>query len=134
METIYVYALVDPISLNPIYIGKAKCPISRFAGHLSNNTTHNPNFSNYLNSLKKSLQMPNLIILAYCAPDEADVVEEELINVYSGLYKLFNITYNPQAPFRISETTKKKLEKRVDRLKKRLKKYPTGAEVYETLI
>lgn len=94
LNTICVYALVDPDNQQVRYIGKAICPIKRYGQHLAGQSTNNKELEGWLSSLRKMHHTPLLHILEEVEEFQGDNVERIWINKYKSTGLLFNIVHN----------------------------------------
>lgn len=63
-----IYGLVDPVTNEIRYVGKANCPTSRLKGHLSQAKRRGKTAKEkWLNSLNK---LPQIVILGYCSDSQ----------------------------------------------------------------
>lgn len=68
----YVYALIDPETLDPFYVGRSKHPIKRFKQHIAGNSC----CYNRIKAMKQKKQKPILCILGEY--DETTIIEAEV--------------------------------------------------------
>lgn len=94
MEKVYVYVLIDPITLKVRYIGITKSPKRRLQGHLDDiksNREKNTHKKNWIKKLIKIGCKPIMKILKICANrEEALLLEEKLIFKYKDKHNLVN--------------------------------------------
>ena len=90
-----IYALCDPNSNSPRYVGKTSCSLKqRFSGHLTNakGDKKNENLANWINELLSNGQLPSIVLLEECAPKDTSKVEAAWIVSYRQQgYQLLNI-------------------------------------------
>lgn len=87
---IFIYILLDPDTNNPVYVGKSKDPVRRYAGHLNSANAYNKAWKDYITNLRRQLKMPVLQIIAYTDSREAEAIEKNLISTYGTLFPLYN--------------------------------------------
>jgi len=92
-ETTFIYCLIDPITNEPRYIGKANNPKERFKNHLNKARDKNTHKRNWINSLKKKSLKPRLEIIKEVPISEWHKYEKYYIAEYKKLgYNLVNYT------------------------------------------
>lgn len=85
MTTISIYALSDPRTGRAQYIGKAKNPHSRYAGHLADSRREKTPKANWIRTLLILGQVPILEVLDVVPETEWCFWEKEWIRLYRGL-------------------------------------------------
>lgn len=83
METIYIYGLYDPRTLELRYIGKTVNPEIRLEKHIQeakSSLSHNPHKDRWIRQLLSNNLKPTLIIIGKCTENNWQEVEKEYIN------------------------------------------------------
>lgn len=94
-----IYALIDPISNEVRYIGKANDAQKRFKSHLSETRRNTPVYC-WIKSLRERALVPKLQIIAVCA--EADWKEMErkaIASARESNARLLNVAEGGDEPF-----------------------------------
>jgi len=108
MKTTFIYELIDPITDETRYIGKANNPKGRFAGHLNDKSKAYKN--NWIKSLKNKGLKPILNIIDEVNNEEAGYWEIFYISLYrSWNCRLTNLDKGGLGGSRMSVETKKKM-------------------------
>jgi hypothetical protein len=106
-NTQYIYLLLDPRNNQPVYVGKAKCVISRLGLHLCVKAKHNPAFYAFIEELKRSLLIPKIQILETTDDDHATERETFWIGHYFSLYpNLYNRSLRPKSMLKTKQYVK----------------------------
>ena len=88
MKTYTVYALVNPITEHPFYVGETSHLGNRIRRHLNNTEKVNKDKFNYINQLLLYGQKPKIVILDYNISTKEEAVKME--SYYIEKYKLNN--------------------------------------------
>lgn len=80
MTYIFIYALVDPHTLQPCYIGQTNDLAARYRGHLREES--NKQKRAWLDTLLSEGQLPYITSLDVATPESADELERYWIWVY----------------------------------------------------
>lgn len=128
METVFIYALVDPRNEQVRYIGKSKDPIDRYRNHYNSARDKNTHKRNWINNLRKDGLRPELLVIDEVESDNWVFWECFYISLYksygfnlvnytsggdgstfgnNGSFKIGNVPHNKGVPR--SEETKIKL-------------------------
>lgn len=90
--TTFIYALIDPVSSEVRYVGKADNPEKRYKAHLHSNY-NNTKKECWIKSLKNNILKPSLVILEEIAEENWQECEKKWISHYKNLgVKLVNGT------------------------------------------
>lgn len=82
----YIYLLVDPVSKEVRYVGKANNPQRRYAQHTGAYELQKPTHKNHwIKSLQAAGREPELHIYAECEGEEWSEAERETIRLYKSL-------------------------------------------------
>jgi len=93
MENVYIYALIDPSNEQVRYIGKANNPIDRYTNHFNSARDKNTHKRNWINSVRKNGNRPELLILDEVPKSEWQYWEKFYISLFKTLgFNLVNYT------------------------------------------
>lgn len=82
----YIYLLVDPVSKEVRYVGKANNPQRRYAQHIGAHELQKQSHkANWIKRLQADGQNPELHIYAECTLEEWSEAEKETIRLYQSL-------------------------------------------------
>ena len=86
----WIYALHDPFSRRPFYIGRSNNPGRRYVEHV--NFADGTDKSLYIQRLKRANAIPFMTILEECGWDNVHERERYWIGRFGGKYQLENMT------------------------------------------
>jgi hypothetical protein len=85
----YIYALVDPATLKPFYVGRSNNPGRRYVEHV--NEIDGTNKAQRVNSIKRRFHLPYMIILEQCNEGDVKMREAHYIQKLGGVGRLTNM-------------------------------------------
>lgn len=96
-EEYFVYLIIDPITDDPIYVGKAKDVMRRLGGHLTHDNLGNWEMDVFFRNLRKQLIFPKFKVLEKCCGYNIKARERYWVQHYCSIYTTMkNIQYKPK--------------------------------------